>query len=95
MLAVKVLYREVQLKNQETNNEKQSIIYRKELREEYGLSQKDIANYLNIKQNTYSQYELGILNYPIDALIKLAKLYNVSLDYMVGLTDEKTPYPRA
>ena len=65
------------------------------LRIDNDYTQREVAEYLNIKQNTYSQYELGILNYPIDALIKLAKLYNVSLDYMVGLTDEKTPYPRA
>ena len=41
-----------------------------------------------------SQYELGITRYPLDAVVTLAKYYNVSLDYLVGLTDEQTPYPR-
>ena len=45
--------------------------------------------------NTYSQYEIGVLNYPIDVLIRLACYYNTSVDYLLGLTDERTPYPRA
>lgn len=59
----------------------------KELREEYGISQKEIANYLNIKQNTYSQYETGKRQLPIDVLVKLAKFYNTTTDYIVGLED--------
>jgi transcriptional regulator with XRE-family HTH domain len=49
---------------------------------------------LNIRQNTYSQYELGRLNYPVEALIKLADLYGVSVDYLLGRTNVKTPYPK-
>ena len=49
---------------------------------------------LNVRQNTYSQYEIGVLNYPIDVLIRLACYYNTSVDYLLGLTDERTPYPR-
>ena len=64
------------------------------LRIDKDYTQKFVAEYLNIKQNTYSQYELGILNYPIEALIKLSELYGVSVDYLLGLTDEKVPYPR-
>ena len=64
------------------------------LRIDNNYTQSQLAEYLNIKQNTYSQYEIGVLNYPVDILIKLARFYNVSLDYMLELTDEKTPYPR-
>lgn len=49
---------------------------------------------MNVSQNTYSQYEIGVTRYPLDAVITLAKYYNVSVDYLVGLTDETAPYPR-
>ena len=62
------------------------------LRIDHDMTQTQVAEYLNIKQNTYSQYEIGRLNYPIEALIKLAKLYGTSIDYMVGLTDNPEPY---
>ena len=64
------------------------------LRVDNGYSQTDIAKLLNIKQNTYSQYEVGVLRYPVDVLITLADFYNVSVDYLLGRTDVKTPYPR-
>ena len=51
-------------------------------------------DYLHVKQNTYSQYEIGVLNYPVKVLIKLALLYNVSIDYLVGLTDDPAPSKR-
>ena len=63
------------------------------LRIDKGLTQKQIGEYLGISQNTYSQYEVGILKYPVDVLIKLADLYNVSVDYLVGRTNRKEPYP--
>lgn len=66
----------------------------RDLRIDNGYTQKEIAEYLHIKQNTYSQYEIGVLNYPISVLMKLADLYGVSVDYLLGRTDEKTPYPR-
>ena len=59
----------------------------KELREENGISQKTIAEYLNIKQNTYSQYENEKRQLPIDVLIKLAKFYKTTTDYILGLED--------
>ena len=59
----------------------------KELREENNLTQTQVAEYLNVKQNTYSQYETGKRTLPIDMLIKLAKYYNVSTDYILGLED--------
>ena len=63
------------------------------LRIDGGYTQKQIGDYLGISQNTYSQYEIGVLNYPIDALIKLADFYNVSVDYLLGRTSRKEPYP--
>ena len=59
----------------------------KELREDLDIKQKDIAEYLHIKQNTYSQYENEQRQLPIDVLIKLAKYYNVSTDYILGISD--------
>jgi len=64
------------------------------LRIDNNITQKELANLLNLKQNTYSQYEIGVLNYPIDVLIKLAKFYNTSVDYLLNLTDVKSPYER-
>lgn len=58
-----------------------------------GLSQREVADLLCVKQNTYSQYEIGILNYPLDAVVALARFYGTSTDYLLGLTDERAPYP--
>ncbi len=65
-----------------------------DLRKDYGFSQKDMANQLNIGQSTYSDYELGKLNIPISILIALAKLYGTSIDYLLELTDDPRPYER-
>ena len=64
------------------------------LRIDNGMTQKQVAEVLGVSQNTYSQYEIGVLNYPVDALMKLADLYNVSVDYLLGRTNEKKPYPK-
>ena len=66
----------------------------KDLREDNDLTQTQVASYLNIKQNTYSQYENGQRQIPISSLIALAKFYNTSTDYILGLTDNKTPYKK-
>ena len=66
----------------------------KELREERKLTQKTIADILHVKQNTYSQYENGQREIPIDTLISLAKYYNVSTDYILCLTNIDYPYPK-
>lgn len=58
-----------------------------ELRKENGYSQKDIAEYLNIDRSNYSKYELGKLELGIDMLIALSRLYKVSTDYILCLTD--------
>lgn len=64
------------------------------IRIDRGYTQKQIADYLGISQNTYSQYEVGVLNYPVDAVVALAAFYQVSTDYLLGLTDVKEPYPK-
>ena len=57
----------------------------KELREDNDLSQKEVASHLGIKQQVYSRYETGIRNLPIEHLIKLAKFYKVTTDYILGM----------
>ncbi|MBP3939236.1 MAG: helix-turn-helix transcriptional regulator [Clostridia bacterium] len=66
----------------------------KDLREDSDLTQQKIAEYLNIKQNTYCQYERGLRQIPIDLLVRLAEFYNVSVDYILNLTNVKAPYPK-
>ena len=64
----------------------------KDLREDNDVTQQEICDYLNIKQPQYSRYERGVRDVPRDVLIKLAKFYNTSVDYILELTDLKTPY---
>ena len=59
----------------------------RDLREDRDLKQKDMANLLNCSQQVYSNYELGQRDIPTDVLIKLALYYNVSVDYILGLTN--------
>ena len=61
----------------------------KNLRVETRKRQVELAEYLNVKQTTYSKYELGKINIPVEVLIKLADLYDVSLDFIVGRKIEK------
>ena len=70
------------------------IMRLKELREMNRKTQIEIANFLDIKQNTYSQYENEQRQISIPLLIKLAQFYNVSVDYILGLTDIDIPYPK-
>ncbi len=63
------------------------------LREDHDLLQKQVAEMLSIAQRTYSSYENGNHDIPTQALITLAKYYNTSVDYLLGLTDEVLPYP--
>ena len=65
----------------------------KDLREDRDLTQRELAEYLHIKQNTYSQYENGQRQIPLDLLVALAKYYHTSTDYLLNLTDEQAPYP--
>lgn len=66
----------------------------RDLREDKDLLQKDIAKILNITQAQYSRIETGENEIKIDSLIKLALLYNTSIDYILKLTNVKEPYPR-
>jgi len=59
------------------------------LREDNDKLQVELAAYLDVKQTTYSKYELGKINIPVDVLIKLADYYDVSLDFLVGRTKVK------
>lgn len=74
-----------------TGDEKMRL---KDLREDSDITQKELAEYLHVKQNTYSQYENGQRQIPIELLIMLANFYNTSIDYIVGITDNKTAYPK-
>ena len=67
----------------------------RDLREDNDLTQQQVADYLNIRQNTYSQYETGNRQIPIEVLIALASLYKTSTDYLLGITDCKKPYPNS
>ncbi len=64
------------------------------LREDKDLSQKDMAKLLNIHQTTYSGYELGTCNIPVERLVDLARYFKTSVDYLLDLTDDPKPYPR-
>ncbi len=66
----------------------------KELRNDFQKTQKQLAEYLHIKQNTYSQYENGQRQLPIELLVKLAEFYHTSTDYLLGLTEVDMPYPK-
>lgn len=57
------------------------------LREDRDLTQREIAAYLNCSQRVYSNYELGQRDIPTDILIRLSAFYNVSVDYLLGLTE--------
>ena len=66
----------------------------RDLREDKDLYQKDIALILGISQQYYSEYENGNYTIPVEHLIKLALFYNTSVDYILGLTDNKDPYKK-
>ena len=67
----------------------------REIREDKDLTQADVAKILNVSQVAYSFYEIGKRQLPIELLIKLAKYYNTSTDYLLELTDERKPYPKS
>lgn len=67
----------------------------RDLREDCDMSQAALAKILGMSQTGYSKYETGENDIPTSILIKLARHHNTSIDYMLGLTNEKTPYPHA
>lgn len=64
------------------------------LREDQDLTQKAVADYLHIRQNTYSQYDNGQRQLPLELLVALALYYHTSTDYILELTDQREPYPQ-
>lgn len=66
----------------------------KEIRIDRDLKHKDLAKILNISQSTYSDIENEISSAKAEYLIPLSEFYNVSVDYLLGLTDTQKPYPR-
>ena len=66
-----------------------------DIRVDCDKTQQQIADILNCKREVYRRYEKGIREIPTWALVALAEYYNVSIDYLVGLTDVKSPYPRS
>ena len=70
------------------------IMYQRirDLREDRDLKQRQVAEYLNCSQQVYSNYELGQRDIPTDTLIRLSKFYDVSVDYILGLTDNPKRY---
>ncbi len=71
------------------------ILRIKDLREDKDLTQKQVAEYLLCDQSLYSKYERQEREIPLHLVIKLALLYQVSIDYIVGLTPISAPYPRS
>jgi len=74
---------------------KMNINRLKEIREDKDLTQKDIAKILNTSQQQYCRYELGTRLIPLDKINILAKFYKTSIDYLIGETDERKPYPKS
>jgi len=64
----------------------------RDLREDRDLTQQEIATLLKVSQATYSRYESGVLDIPSSSLMKLAQFYKTSIDYLLGLTNNKKPY---
>lgn len=66
----------------------------RDLREDHDLTQRQVAEYLGMKQPQYARYERGLRDIPTDILIRLALYYDTSADYILELTDDIKPYPR-
>ena len=60
----------------------------KDLREDNDIKQKEIADVIGCSQATYSRYETGSMTTPVDVLVKLSKYYEVTIDYLLGLTEK-------
>ncbi len=66
----------------------------RDLREDSDLTQADMAKVLNCNQAAYSYYEIGKRDIPTQVLIRLARYHKTSVDYLLGLTNIKTPYKK-
>lgn len=82
ILQIAVVYNELESEGE--------VMYRRirDLREDSDLTQKEVAKRLSCSQQVYSNYELGQRDIPTDILIKLSALYNVSVDYILGISDK-------
>ena len=67
----------------------------RDLREDHGLTQVKLSKLLGMSQTGYSKYETGENDIPTEVLISLAKIHDTSIDYLLGLTNVREPYPRA
>ncbi|MGN0376831.1 MAG: helix-turn-helix transcriptional regulator [Suilimivivens sp.] len=65
----------------------------KEIREDHSYTQQQVADWLNVRQRTYCDYESGKTRIPIDSIIILAQHYNVSMDYITGVSNQKGHFP--
>ena len=63
------------------------------LREDADLNQTQVAKVLHVEQTTYSDYEMKKVRIPVESIIKLAKFYNVDMNYICGVSNERKPYP--
>ena len=70
------------------------FVHMRALREDRDLSQKQLAELLQVHQTTYSDYELGKVNVPVSVLVQLADFYQTSIDYLVDYTDDPAPYSK-
>ncbi len=72
-------------------------VYRRirDLREDMDLTQEELGKKIGVPQRAYSYYECSKRAIPLDVLIRLAEFYNTSVDYLLGITDIKTPYPHS
>ena len=66
----------------------------RDLREDNDMSQAEMARLLKCSQQTYSRYESHTTEIPLESLIFLAEYYNTSVDYLLGITNQKDPYPK-
>lgn len=66
----------------------------RDLREDHDLTQQQVADVLRTSRTSYGAYENGVSEFSPAQLIQLAEFYQTSVDYLLGLTDEKRPYPR-
>ena len=66
----------------------------RDLREDNDMSQAQMAKLLNCSQQTYSRYEAHITEIPLESLVFLTDYYGTSVDYLLGVTKEKKPYPK-
>lgn len=64
------------------------------LREDNDLTEQKVADLLHVRQQTYDDYERGKTRIPVDSLIKLARFYNVSMDYISGVSGVRSPFPK-